>query len=142
MDDKRLESNWLRRTALGTLAMLAAGLVLDAIPNPLATPVPPDGFSYFTPGVGLWAALVTAVAAAIGAYVARVRFVIVATLLATAAGLAGFLFLQWIAEPVRHVPYLEIMARNATGLACTVVAAAVGAELGWRAVRHRAGAGS
>lgn len=127
----------LKRTALGVFAMLGVGLVLGELPNPFAANLPHEGFSYFSPAFNAWVALETAVAAGVGACVARTRFAIVAVLVAAASGLASFRFLQWIAEPVHYVPYTEILARNCIGLSCTIVAAAIGAELGMRAAQRR-----
>ena len=115
-----------KRTALGILAMLGVGLVLGELPNPFAAHIPQHGFSYFSPAFNAWIALETAVAAAIAA-----------VLVAAASGFASFRFLKWIAEPVHHVPYTEIMARKSVGLACTIVAAAIGAELGLRVAQRR-----
>ena len=126
-----------KRIGLGLLAMIGVFIVMDFIPNPFAGPISPDRFSYFVLLPGTWSALETAVAALVGAYIARVQFAAAAALLTTAAGLAAVRILQHIAEPVQPVAFIELLARNSVGISVAILSAVVGAEIGlWLVQRN------
>ncbi len=127
----------VKRIGLGLLAMIGVSIVMDFIPNPFTSPISPDRFSYFVPMAGTWSALETAVAALVGAYIARVQFAAAAALLTTAAGLVAVRILQHIAEPVQPVAFIELLARNSIGIATAILGAVIGAEIGlWLVQRN------
>ncbi len=134
MTDKSFKG---KRISLGLLAMIGVSIVMDFVPNPFAGSIPPDRFSYFVPLPGTWSALETAVAACVGAYIARVEFAAAAALLTTAAALIAVRILQHIAEPVQPVAFVELLARNSVGTAVAILGAVIGAEIGlWLVQRN------
>ena len=117
--------------------MIGATLVLDLVPNPFVKPIDPGKFSYFLPLAGSWSALQGLLAACVGAYIAKVNFTGAAVLVGAATSLFAIRMLQYIAEPVEPVAFTEILARNSVGIAITIVAIAIGAEIGrWIAKRN------
>ena len=131
-----------KRIGLGLLAMIGVSMIMDFVPNPFASPIPPTRFSYFMPLPGAWSALESAVAALVGAYIARVHFAVAAAMLTTAAGLVAVRILQHIAEPVQPVNFIELLARNSLGIAIAIIGAVIGAEMGLRLAQRTVGSGS
>jgi hypothetical protein len=128
-----------RRISFGLLAMLGVFIVLDLVPNPFLSLVPAERISYFIPlSLTWWSALEAAVAALAGAYLAKVPFAAVAAIFTAAAGLVSIKFLQYIAEPVQPVAFVDLLARNSLGVAAAILGAVIGAEIGLRLVQRKA----
>lgn len=115
--------------------MTAALVVLSFIPSifQYVSP-PPDENPFFMsqPLPTIEESLKMAIAAFVGAYFARVPFVL--TTIVYYAGLTVFVFylLTLIAEPIEPVSMFEVTARSAIGTGIGLIVAVLGAELGYQ----------
>ncbi len=122
----------LKRIGIGLLAMTVTSICLAFLPSVFPFTLTDDQFFLSQPLPTVEQSIKVALAAFVGAYAARVPFV-VATIVYY-AGISGYVFyvLTLIAEPVDPVSVIEIAARNAFGAGFGLIAAVVGADLGSR----------
>jgi len=125
----------LKRIVIGLLAMIAASIAQPFIPSffPFTPPAADaDPFFMSQPLPTIEQSLRIGVAAFIGAYFARVPFVLATIVYYVAMTLFAFYVLTLIAEPVEPVSIFDVAARNAIGTGIGLVTAVVGAYLGFQ----------
>lgn len=122
----------IKRLALGLLVMTMVSIVLAFLPPLFSLSFESDQFFLSQPLPVIEQSLKIAVAAFVGAYVARVPFVMATIVYYAGISLYVFYVLMLIAGPVQPVSILEVIARNAIGTALGLLAAIAGAELGFR----------
>ena len=110
--------------------MVIATSLLGLLPGPAARAITPADFFFAEPVSTAWSALVAALGAMAGGYVARQRFAIVAVAFHVFVLLILVRILQSIAEPAQPTSYLEILARNSIGIGVTLLAVYLGACAG------------
>jgi len=125
----------LKRIGIGLLAMTAASIALAFVPSlfPFVPFAPAnDPFFMSQPMPTVEQSLKMAVAAFVGAYVARVPFVVATIIYYAGVTVYAFHILTLIAEPIEPVTIFEVTARNSIGAAIGLVAAVIGANVGFR----------
>lgn len=130
----------LKRIGIGLLAMTAVAIVLDFIPSFFQfVPFAPteDPFFMSQPLPTMEQSLKIGIAACVGAYFARVPFVIAAAFYHVGMSLWSFYVITLIAEAVQPVSIFEVTARNSIGTGIGLIAAVVGAILGFREIKAR-----
>lgn len=116
------------RILLGLLAMLAVGLLFDFLPS---IPTPHYRiFDFFWVFPGLESAVLVFVAAAAGAFVARVRFVVPAIAFTALSWALGVYILNQIGAPMGQDNILELAGSNILGLLFGIIGAGLGARIG------------
>lgn len=125
----------LKRIGIGLLAMIAASIALAFLPSffPFVPFAPTDDpFFMSQPLPTIEQSLKMCIAAFVGAYVARMPFVVATIVYYAGMTLYSFYVLTLIAEPVEPVSIFEVTARNSIGVGIGLIAAVAGANLGFR----------
>jgi len=123
------------RIGIGLLAMTAVSIGLAFLPTffPFVPFAPADDpFFLSQPLPAIEQSLKMFIAAFAGAYVARVPFVIATIVYYVGMTLYAFYVVTLIAAPVEPVSVAEITARNSIGAGLGLIAAVIGANLGFR----------
>ena len=127
-----------KRIGLGVLTTIAVLAIFDVLPNPIPSSLVGFrilGYFYFWPAVG--GAIVMFIAAFAGAYVAKVRFVIPAVVLAALFWAFVVYFLNSIAAVAGQNDLISVAGSNILGLIFGCLGAVFGAKLGLFAAGKR-----
>lgn len=122
---------------LGLLAMFVTGIVLDMLPNPYGAYGSPERFLNFSPIPTIWGGIEIGFAAFVGAYIAKVRFVIPAISFTIVVTVLIVFSLQGLTEPFEPRPVSEIVGRNSINSIVALGGAIAGAVLGTRVANRR-----
>ncbi len=127
----------IKRLCLGLLVMFLVSFVLDLLPPLFAISFDTEQFFQTKPLPAFEYSVRAAIAAFSGAYVASVPFVVATIVFYVLLSLHSFYILMLIAEPVQPISMFEIIAMNSIGTAFGLVAAVIGADIGFRLAKRR-----
>ena len=123
---------------MGLLIMTLVSIALAFIPEMFPPSFEDGRFFFSTPLPTFEQSLKIALAAFAGALVARVPFVLATIVYYVVVSLWTLHILTLIAAPVEPTTIADVMAPNAVGLGAGLIAAVIGADLGYRMTAARA----
>lgn len=128
-----MQTDTLKRTALGVIAAIAVTFAFEALPSGLSSELAMKRLAgYFYVGPAIYGLPKVFAAMFVGAYVARSHFVVPAVILSVIGWSFAIHFLNQVAHAVGQHNLTDVVVMNAVGLFIQTGGAVLGAILGYR----------